>query len=155
MLYIPVYSCHYIRILCVKERTSIFMFPFSCDDKELRPIVYNCSCIEELPRLMLHAWIVMSDYITSLITILFCSLSFHCVCILLKSQTNWNISKFTNEGQHKYLRFRNPIQGWRLNNWSAPQKSKKQEIDNTGVKFTLETKFKIERDVKHIIYSKW
>lgn len=37
---------------------------------------------------------------------------------------------------------------WKWNNWSAPQKSKKQEIDNKGAKFTLETKFKIEKDVK-------
>ena len=33
-------------------------------------------------------------------------------------------------------------------NWSSPQKLKKQKIYNKGAKFILESKFKIERDVK-------
>ena len=57
----------YIRLLCVKGSYYILMFLFPCADRELRIFVYIFSSIDELPRLIPHAWILMSCHVSRII----------------------------------------------------------------------------------------
>ena len=56
---------YYIVIAVCKGKLLHFDFSISCVDIELRLLVYNFSSIDDLPRLLLHAWMLMSCIIYS------------------------------------------------------------------------------------------